>query len=359
MRKEKRMRDHHSGHRRVIASLIIIGLTATSRRDSAAPAKALDLVLIDTTHTASLSLIAAAHEVQTIWAAAGWRVSVTAPAEARRSDSDRLLVPTVIRQIVGRPRVSSPSEHGHSGGRTMAWLGLDANGCPASAIEVSLGQVTSAVMSAEYVGHDVRTLPAFVRETLLGRALGRVIAHEIGHWLFGSEHANAGLMKPVLTPDDLVKLVPPPLPDAWTSRIDSEVRSERRCRALPMDHVKPAAEFGVRLQPRYLQAGNAAAALRALLSVDRHDKGIVVRIAWSYDFEHRLQHDQTKDLEVVLIDQIQIVVRSRQYDRVMRALVQVDQRHTHLLASFRRDQGREPGIVVPALEVDAQTNLRA
>lgn len=225
------MRDHHPGHRRVIAALIVIGLTATPLArtidlsgNGATPANDLDLVLIDTTHTTSTSLIAAAHEVQTIWAAAGWRVNVTAPAEARRPEPDRRLVPTVIRQIVARPRGLSSSGRGHSGGQTMAWLGLDVNGCPASAIEVSLGQVTIAVMSAEYSGHEVRTLPTFLRETLLGRALGRVIAHEIGHWLFGSEHAPAGLMKPVLTPDDLVKIVPPPLPDAWTAG-DHERRS--------------------------------------------------------------------------------------------------------------------------------------
>jgi hypothetical protein len=34
--------------------------------------------------------------------------------------------------------------------------------------------------------------------------LGRVAAHEIGHHLYGPAHAPAGLMKPVLTGDDLL-----------------------------------------------------------------------------------------------------------------------------------------------------------
>jgi hypothetical protein len=242
------MADRHQRHRREITTLIIIGLTVVPlARDiggqsvtvgggappGTASIDALDLVLIDTVHIAPATLTATTHEVATIWAAAGWRVNVAAPDNARPSAPSRRLIPVVIRQIVDLPH----GERSRGGrGQRMAWLGLDPEGCPASAIEVSMTRVTTATMSAEYIGHDVRMLPNFVKEALLGRALGRVIAHEIGHWLFGREHAADGLMKPILTPDDLVKIVPPWLPDAWTRKSSQRLSAvSLRCQERPTD----------------------------------------------------------------------------------------------------------------------------
>jgi hypothetical protein len=43
-----------------------------------------------------------------------------------------------------------------------------------------------------------------VRDTYVGRRLGRVLAHELGHYLLGStRHARRGLMCAILTPDAL------------------------------------------------------------------------------------------------------------------------------------------------------------
>ena len=46
--------------------------------------------------------------------------------------------------------------------------------------------------------------PATRAEYALGLALGRVIAHEIGHYFLGNEHARSGLMRAVFDARTLV-----------------------------------------------------------------------------------------------------------------------------------------------------------
>ena len=59
----------------------------------------------------------------------------------------------------------------------------------------------------ETVRMDVRAVserPAALRHRLMGRVLGRAIAHELGHFLFGSaDHAPIGLMRARHRLDDL------------------------------------------------------------------------------------------------------------------------------------------------------------
>ena len=54
--------------------------------------------------------------------------------------------------------------------------------------------------------HAYASLPLRLADTFLGRALGRVLAHEIGHYLLGTrEHTAHGLMRPQFTPQDLLE----------------------------------------------------------------------------------------------------------------------------------------------------------
>ena len=84
-------------------------------------------------------------------------------------------------------------------------------------IEVSLDAITSVVMRGVYQNRSVADLPRRAQTDLLGRGLGRVIAHEIGHWRMGREHAPLGLMKESLNPEDLIDWVAAPLPRGWTA----------------------------------------------------------------------------------------------------------------------------------------------
>jgi hypothetical protein len=64
-------------------------------------------------------------------------------------------------------------------------------------ISVSVDAISEVVESGTWLGRDVLALPGTVRYALVGRALGRVLAHEIGHYLLAwRNHAAKGLMRP-------------------------------------------------------------------------------------------------------------------------------------------------------------------
>src|SRR5205085_1566269 len=57
--------------------------------------------------------------------------------------------------------------------------------------------------SGPVVGHP-SDMPISERETYLGRAMGRALAHELGHYLFASKtHTAKGLMQQTLTAGQL------------------------------------------------------------------------------------------------------------------------------------------------------------
>jgi len=59
------------------------------------------------------------------------------------------------------------------------------------------------VRSAE---HAITSLPPALAETFIARALGRALAHEIGHYLLGTrQHTSRGLMRAQFAPNDLLE----------------------------------------------------------------------------------------------------------------------------------------------------------
>ena len=80
---------------------------------------------------------------------------------------------------------------------------------------VSLLAVTAVVLPADVAGRRVDDYPAFLQRDAIGRATGRVIAHEIGHWLKGAVHTADGLMKPDIGGEALVRRRPPLPPSGW------------------------------------------------------------------------------------------------------------------------------------------------
>src|SRR5262249_37130118 len=68
---------------------------------------------------------------------------------------------------------------------------------------------------------DTAGLPAALAETFFARALGRALAHEIGHYLLGTrEHTTDGLMRQQFSPQDLLEEASRPL-----DRLDVSTRS--------------------------------------------------------------------------------------------------------------------------------------
>jgi hypothetical protein len=179
-------------------------------RSRGATVPALRLSIVNEAGASDDSLAAARREAQEIWADAGLELMWLDRAAAFDPASAPTVVVMVRRALVSRATAMSP----HTG-RPLAWV-LFEHGRPTNLIEVSLSRVMRLVMSGSFVGKPIDHLPSIAQQPLIGRALGRVLAHEIGHWLGGSAHTSGGLMKSRLTPVDLVERLAPALPSAWT-----------------------------------------------------------------------------------------------------------------------------------------------
>jgi hypothetical protein len=70
------------------------------------------------------------------------------------------------------------------------------DGTPESTIVLHYDAVTRVATSAPFMGLHPALWPAGLREEIVARALGRALAHELGHYLLRSpHHANSGLMQ--------------------------------------------------------------------------------------------------------------------------------------------------------------------
>ena len=110
----------------------------------------------------------------------------------------------------------------HVDGRTpLGWISFDARNVPDRVFHVSYANA-KALLEASYdaIG-SVQNMPIAQRELYLGRAMGRALAHELGHYLLASKsHARTGLMRASRTsvqfvlPDRQAFAVPAPVADA-------------------------------------------------------------------------------------------------------------------------------------------------
>ena len=173
----------------------------------------LGVVVVETGGAHPFSLQHAGLEVTTIWATAGvrvlWSVGPGSPL-----DSSRVHVPVVVRPVLRRPG-EMIRRSGHKG-RPMGWVTLDGAGRPQGPMEISLAAISETVLSGMSLGRRLIDLPLSQQQYAVGRAIGRVIAHEIGHWLFGRGHTKDGLMAPGLDTRALTVPQAPGLPREWT-----------------------------------------------------------------------------------------------------------------------------------------------
>jgi len=177
------------------------------------PSRVLRLHVIDEAGAGPETLDDAALEAAAIWAASGLRLTWT-PAPRPVDFSDTRAVFVIVRHGLQR-RVTGRTSGTHT--PVLGQVPMLENGHPGNLIEVSLEAITALVKSGSYMGKPLAELPDFIPRRLLGRAVGRVVAHEIGHWLAGPGHVEDGLMKPRFRASDLVEWQAPRLPRAWTS----------------------------------------------------------------------------------------------------------------------------------------------
>jgi hypothetical protein len=131
------------------------------------------------------ALRCAAEQARLIWSAAG--VTVT---------TGRLTDPVPDGAEIVAVRIESRGVPQDDGQTVLGWITLDERGVP-SPIRVSLPGLQEVLADAQLFGRPVRYLGPGLFEKLTGQAAGRVIAHELGHYLLrSSRHAAAGLMQP-------------------------------------------------------------------------------------------------------------------------------------------------------------------
>ncbi|HET6899171.1 MAG TPA: hypothetical protein VFK70_12515 [Vicinamibacteria bacterium] len=120
--------------------------------------------------------------------------------------------------------------------RVLAWVIPAATGRSAPDLFVCLPAMTETVMGAEAMGGwTVSKLTLDLQVRLLARAIGRVAAHELGHYLLQSaRHESRGLMRPTYSPDELVgeSLEPFQVPDAQRSELRTGIEAWARLQAI-------------------------------------------------------------------------------------------------------------------------------
>jgi hypothetical protein len=123
---------------------------------------------------------AALAEVARIWTPYGFDVAAGARPSAQPAVAIRVVYDAERRGV----------------GDELGDIHFEADGTPSPTITILYGTVVHLAESGEVLGTDPSLLPVSARDGAIGRAVGRVLAHEIGHFLLRSpHHPDSGLMR--------------------------------------------------------------------------------------------------------------------------------------------------------------------
>ena len=156
-------------------------------------------------------------EADAIWRPSGvtfvWQAAAPIAAAAHLRETGPY-VPNTLYVVIGENRGA-----GRDGQRPLGWIVFDDGANPDQQIYLSHANALAMMEEAQGVVGIVGQMPPMQRETLLARAMGRALAHELGHYLLASKvHTQRGLMKPIMTAVELF------MPDARALRIDPAQR---------------------------------------------------------------------------------------------------------------------------------------
>ena len=138
-------------------------------------------------------------EADAIWRAHGVALVALAPEQPLAPpDAD-------VRLVVALDRTPKPPPAPGRSPRLGAIL-FDHENVPATTLAIEAAAVEATVARTRWGGRPFDQWPAAWRDLLVGRALGRVLAHEIGHYLLASRlHAGDGLMRASFDGDELLR----------------------------------------------------------------------------------------------------------------------------------------------------------
>jgi hypothetical protein len=171
-----------------VVPLLAIVMTATLKADPAVD------IAVDVTALASQpprERRALVRETEALWRPSGVRLTWVHSSLARAWPQTAL---TLEVSLEDRQRPAAPKDGLLRLGFTTFQSGA---GGADRRVTLSASAVEKLVDEVVWSGRRVLDWPPAVREELVGRALGRVLAHEIGHVLFAWRlHTRYGLMRP-------------------------------------------------------------------------------------------------------------------------------------------------------------------
>ena len=90
--------------------------------------------------------------------------------------------------------------------RSRGFVFID--GVPGNVVNVSVAAADRLLKDAPWLdGRPMRQAPQDLQDKLISTMIGRALAHEIGHYLLASrKHASDGLMRPLITPAEFVRI---------------------------------------------------------------------------------------------------------------------------------------------------------
>jgi hypothetical protein len=169
-------------------------------------------------------------EADAIWRSSGvtfvWRRAVRVVGRSASVSETGPYVANTLRVTIGASRGVA-----RDASLPLGWIVFDDATAPEQEIYLSHANAVTLMEQARGVIGIVAQMPISQRETLLARAMGRSLAHELGHYLLASKlHTPRGLMKATLTAVELF------MPDASPFRIDPAQRGvvTARLRGDPM-----------------------------------------------------------------------------------------------------------------------------
>jgi hypothetical protein len=141
-------------------------------------------------------------ETDALWRGSGftfvWRREAREVVPYARSTEAGPSLPSTLRVVIG-----NETRPPRDGSLPLGWIRFD-DMTPAQEIYLSYTSVRQLMASSREVIGLVDQMPLRQREILGARALGRALAHELGHYLLASKiHTKRGLLKATRTAGEL------------------------------------------------------------------------------------------------------------------------------------------------------------
>jgi hypothetical protein len=182
----------------LITSLAAVALaTSLAAASTPSPLPPLVVTVTEMTEMPPRLVPRVLEEANAIWNAVGvtfvWR-RVTPQAAARM---DQVPAATALRIVIGPARGIAGENR-----VPLGWIQFDDDG-PAREVYVSYRNAVDYLIGSEGVVGIASQMTVLEREIYLSRAMGRALAHELGHYLLASkDHTRRGLMRATHTASD-------------------------------------------------------------------------------------------------------------------------------------------------------------